>query len=84
MPPRHTTVRPIPATCGRALNPDTDRDAATAVARQLAITGVVTVLLLGILLGLIGWAGRYLFRRRRHAGCDRTWRAVEPQRTRPR
>jgi len=51
---------------------------------QLAITGVVTVFLLGVLLGLIGWAGRYLFRRRRHTDWDRTWRAVEPQWTRPR
>jgi hypothetical protein len=49
---------------------------------QIVITGVPTAAVLGLLLGLAGLAGRFLFNRRRLANWDKAWRAVGPRWTR--
>ncbi len=46
---------------------------------QVAIAGVATVYVMGLLVCLAGATGRYLLQRRRLAGWERAWRAVEPQ-----
>jgi hypothetical protein len=46
---------------------------------QVAIAGVATVYVVGLLVCLAGATGRYLLQRRRLAGWERAWRAVEPQ-----
>jgi hypothetical protein len=51
---------------------------------RIAMTGLLTVLVLGLLLCLTGRAGRRLLGRHRLADWDRAWRAVEPRWTRQR
>jgi hypothetical protein len=49
---------------------------------RIVITEVLTAAALGLVLGLAGLAGRFLFSRRRLANWDRAWRAVGPHWTR--
>ena len=49
---------------------------------RIVLTGVLTAAVLGLVLGLAGLAGRFLFSRRRLANWDKAWRAVGPHWTR--
>ena len=49
---------------------------------RMAIAGALAVAVLGVVLGLAGGAGRFLFGRRRLADWDKAWRAVGPRWTR--
>jgi hypothetical protein len=50
--------------------------------RRIVIAGVLTAVMLGLVLCLVGGAGRYLFSRRRLADWDKAWRVVGPRWTR--
>jgi hypothetical protein len=49
---------------------------------RIAIVGVLTAIVLGLVLCAVGGAGRFLFGRRRLADWDKGWRAVGPRWTR--
>jgi len=46
---------------------------------RIAIVGVLTATVLGIMLCAVGGAGRFLFSRRRLADWDKAWREVGPR-----
>ena len=47
--------------------------------RRIVIAGVLTAVMLGLVLCLVGGAGRFLFNRRRLADWDKAWRVVGPR-----
>jgi hypothetical protein len=49
---------------------------------RIAIVGVLTAIVLGLVLCAVGGAGRFLFGRRRLADWDKGWQAVGPRWTR--